>query len=310
MKVLIIGFGSIAKKHYKALFEIDNSVEVYALRSNEKSESIENVKSIYYKSEIFLFAPYDFVIISNPTFLHYDAISIAVKLKCPLFIEKPLFHNLDNINIISEINEMKLISYVACNLRFLESIKFIKHDLIPHISLNEVNIYCGSFLPEWRNNTYYKDCYSSYTDKGGGVHLDLIHEIDYAYWLFGEPKDVTSNFRNKSTLKTNSIDYANYLLDYDSYAVSLILNYYRRDYKRTIELVAMEDTFLVDLGSNSVYSYKKNKNIFQSNQSISDTYKKQLEYFLEVINSKHECNQNMNNINEAFEVLKICLNHA
>jgi predicted dehydrogenase len=307
MKVLIIGFGSIACKHYNALYEIDSKIEFYALRNNQNSKKITNVKSIYNKDEVLNFKPFDFVIISNPSFLHSDAIKTALQLNCPLFIEKPLFHKLTNDNIIDQINNKKILTYVACNLRFLDALKFTKDNLIPQIKINEVNIYCGSFLPNWRNNVDYKNCYSSESKMGGGVHLDLIHEIDYAYWLFGKPKHVSKSLKSNSTLEINAIDYANYLFDYNNFSVNIVLNYYRRDYKRYIELVAEEGTFLIDLVTNSVYSYKENKTIFESKQKIANTYMNQMNYFLEFIKNRKQDFDSMNDINEAFEVLKICL---
>ena len=68
MKILIVGFGSIAKKHYQALLQIEPSVKVIALRSNKNSEPIKNILSIYNNGEIQQNAPYDFVIISNQSY--------------------------------------------------------------------------------------------------------------------------------------------------------------------------------------------------------------------------------------------------
>ena len=130
-------------------------------------------------------------------------------------------------------------SYVACNLRFLDCISFIK-DNLPQLlnkKLNEVNVYCGSYLPDWRPNADFRAAYSAKAELGGGVHLDLIHELDYVYWLLGIPKQVNRTFKSQSSLSIGSIDYANYILDYNGFCANVVLNYYRRDSKRTLELV-------------------------------------------------------------------------
>jgi predicted dehydrogenase len=306
MKVLIAGFGSVAKKHYHALLQSEPSVGFVALRSNTSKEPIQNVLSIYNTSELRLNAPYDFAIISNPTNKHEETIELLLELRCPLFIEKPLFHTLNSERILNKIAGYGIITYVACNLRFLDSLIFLKEKLLPNIKVNEVNVYCGSFLPEWRQGVDYKTVYSAHSDQGGGVHLDLIHELDYSFWLFGKPLNVTSHRRSKSTIDIDAIDYANYFLEYDRFAVNIILNYYRKDKKRSIELVCSEDTYLVDLCTNSVSSTKEL--LFRSKQDVTDTYKKQMEYFIEIINSPSGKNgEIMNNVEEAFEVLKICL---
>jgi predicted dehydrogenase len=306
MKVLIVGFGSIARKHYQALLQIDPSANIIALRSNALSEPIMDVVSIYTVEEIMQNAPYDFAIISNPTYKHEETIERLLDLNCPLFIEKPLFHTIESKKVLKKITKKGIKTYVACNLRFLESLIYLKETLLPVIIPNEVNVYCGSFLPEWRLGVNLKSMYSAHASKGGGVHLDLIHELDYIYWLFGKPVQVHSVKRSKSTLNINAIDYANYLLEYDKFAVNIVLNYYRRDKKRTIELVCSDDTYSIDLFSNNITS--TNKTLFQSEQVIMDTYKIQLEYFInKAVKSKGDENI-MNTVYEAFEVLKICLN--
>ena len=43
---------------------------------------------------------------------------------------------------------------------------------------------CFSFLPNWRNNINYKNSNSAKKKLGGGVALELSHEIDLANYLF------------------------------------------------------------------------------------------------------------------------------
>ena len=306
MKVLIVGYGSVGKKHHNALIQIDPLVKMVAWRSSLKSDNIENVFSVYSFDDLNRNGPYDFAIISNPTNRHEETINNLLDLKCPLFIEKPLFNSLVVGTILDRIASCNVKTYVACNLRFLDSIIFLKEKLLPEIQINEVNVYCGSFLPEWRQGVDYKSVYSAHQEQGGGVHLDLIHEIDYTYWLFGSPLFVKSFKRSNSTIGIDAVDYANYLLEYDNFAVNIILNYYRKDKKRTIELVCADDTYSVDLYANSVSSTKEM--IYQSGQNILDTYLKQMEYFFDIISNPLKRDENiMNNVNEAFEVLKICL---
>ena len=163
-----------------------------------------------------------------------------------------------------------------------------------------VNAYCGSYLPDWRPGVNYKKTYSANADMGGGVHIDLIHEIDYIYWLFGSPLKTNKILKNISSLDIDAIDYANFILEFPTFTGSVILNYYRRDAKRYLELVCDTHTVYVDLIENKVY--KNNELVFESNQRIINTYKTQLEYFINNINGI-----SFNGIDEAFEVLKICI---
>ena len=303
MKILIVGLGSIGKKHVIAIKSLLPHAEIFALRSQRGAEKYPGVTNIFNlddaDSNDFYFA-----IISNPTSEHKKTIEKLIQYGIPLFIEKPIYSSLDIEDVINSINSNEISTYVACNLRFLDSIRFIK-EKIHHPQkkrLNEVNVYCGSYLPDWRPDSDFRRSYSAIEDLGGGVHLDLIHELDYIYWLFGIPKEVKRNFRSQSSLKISSYDYANYILDYEGFCVNVVLNYFRRDPKRSLELVFEDETWNVDLLKNQVIC--NNQLIFSSKQQITDTYQAQMEYFLNCLEEK---TNTFNTIFDAYNVLKICL---
>ena len=303
MKVLIIGLGSIALKHIKALQELYPSVVIYALRrKGEPSKGIKGVVEVFNINDIEV-DTLSFFLISNPTAVHYQTIKEVIAYKKPLFIEKPLFGALSKEakELITEVEKQEIPTYVACNLRFLECIAKVK-ELIVGKRINEVNVYCGSYLPNWRPNVDFRKVYSANKEMGGGVHIDLIHELDYVYWLFGAPIHTQSFFSNKSSLNITAYDYANYLWEYDDFSVSVVLNYYRRDSKRTLEILTDEGTYLVDLLKNNI-SYN-DEIVFQSSQLSLETYTAQILFFVEEILNKQT---KFNTIVEGYKVLKLCL---
>ena len=300
MRVLIVGLGSIAKKHVAALRRIDADVQLFALRSSMSAKPWEGIKDFFTWDDA-LAHDYDFAIISNPTSEHISTIKQLLVKQIPLFIEKPLDNKLIDENIIEDIEKHGLITYIACNLRFLDCLKAAKEIVEAH-RVNEVNVYCGSYLPDWRLGTDYRKVYSAIPELGGGVHIDLIHEIDYTCWLCGIPQSVQGIFSNKSSIGIRAYDYANYVFSYDGFNASIVLNYYRRDYKRTVEIVCEDATYLVNLATNTIT--KGDELLFSSTQKMMDTYLPQMEYFVEC------CKQGIdtfNNIREANRVLNICL---
>ncbi len=302
MKILIIGLGSIAKKHVKAINEIVPNSDIYALRSSLNAVEIEGVKNVF-SIEDCTDVTYDFVIISNPTSEHYNVIKLCSKLGVPMFIEKPLFSeiNQNTEELIKEISTSSIKTYIACNLRFLESLSFLKSKIV-HERVEEVNVYCGSYLPDWRPNVDFRTIYSANIEMGGGVHIDLIHELDYVYWFFGTPISTVSNFSNTSSLAISANDYANYLWKYAGFNVSIILNYYRKRAKREIEVVTNEAIYKVDLLKNTVY--KDDEIIFEHPHTIQNTYLNQMKFFIEEVLEK---NNTMNNIIEANKILQLCM---
>lgn len=302
MKLLIIGFGSIAGKHLSALREIEPEAEVLALRSSSSHEPIDGVTSIV--SLVQFPGTPDFVIISNPTVMHAASIREASRFGCPIFIEKPILSDLSEADgLLVLVREKKLLTYTGCNLRFHPVIEFLKNHLGRHVSrVNEVNIYCGSYLPDWRPKKDYREVYSSNEEMGGGVHLDLIHEIDYCTWLFGMPVSSESLKTRRSSLDIPATDFASYRLLYPGFTASITLNYFRRDPKREIEIVGDETTIIADLLACTVRSSASGELLHGSEPDISRTYVAQMRYFLDHVRSGL---RPMNSIDEAIEVLKI-----
>lgn len=304
MEVLIIGLGSAGKKHVDALNKLEKeAVNISALRNDpSKADIYHQVKNI--KSLEDLQKTPDFAIISNPTSLHAFQIEQLLKYEIPLLIEKPAVSTIaDGIRIQKEINAKNIFTHVGCNLRFLKVMEFTKEFLQKKEQrINEVNIYGGSDLSQWRPHQDFRKSYSANENLGGGIHMDWIHELDYLYWLFGTPEDATKKFGRKSSLAINSIDYANYIFTYPDFHASVILNYYRKDRKRTMEVVTSTGTLLVEIELGNVYF--DNKKIFSQQENLIDTYTYQMEYFLAILKNN---TKSMNDFNHALTVLKMTL---
>ena len=303
MKILIIGLGSIAQKHVEVIKRLKPNAVIYALRSGKGSYAVEGVIDIYDLNDTQ--GPVDFIIISNPTYLHADTIKECIRFNKPLFIEKPLFDVLyENEEIVEHVLSSGLINYVACNLRFHPIINFLKENIDTHLNeINEVNVYCGSYLPDWRPNQDFRKIYSANADMGGGVHLDLIHELDYCYWLFGMPASTSSIKRNVSTLNISAIDYANYTMEYPHFTTNVVLNYFRRDPKRQIEIVMENTTWTADINT-GIIKDSTGKVLFSASCERLYTYDAQMEYF---INCLAIGAKTMNTVRDAYDVLQICL---
>lgn len=306
MNILIVGLGSIARKHIDAIQFLNFNATIYALRSTNNVVNEEGIINVFSIDNLDI--TFDFAIISNPTHLHFEYIQLLAKKKIPLFIEKPAVHTLDySDKLISLIESKNLMTYVACNLRFHPCILYINKYLksVP-IRINEVNVYCGSYLPDWRPGKDFRKIYSANENMGGGVHLDLFHEFDYIIWIFGFPNKSNSIRRNVSSIGINAIDYANYNLEYTNYTVSIVLNYYRKKAKRTIEIISDNQIINIDL-VNNIVSDENDQILFQpSNFEMINTYYDQMQYFL---NCLKQYVKPMNSLKESIGVLKIVLNN-
>ncbi len=139
-------------------------------------------------------------VIATDTGRHAEDTCAAVTRGLDVLVEKPLAVTADDARRVvacAQASQRRL--FVACVLRFSESLNCFRA-LLPSIGpVHAVRIECQSYLPDWRPQRPYQDTYSARPGEGG-VLLDLIHEIDYAGWLFGWPQRVQATLSNTGRL--------------------------------------------------------------------------------------------------------------
>lgn len=252
MKALIIGYGSIGKRHYQSLsavphidrIDIVTKQDIAYAKTFRDIESVEDISS------------YDYFLIASETVKHFDQLKYldsAVTGK-KIFCEKPLFDRQADLSIH---NNTVYVGYV---LRFNSVIQMLKQKLEGEKPLT-VSAICGQYLPTWRPDTDYRQCYSAHKDMGGGVLLDISHEIDYVQWLFGR-MDATSSVSAKiSDLEIDSDDYANIIGRTESGCmVSISLDYISKISVRDIRVSTVDKTFHADLIAGTLTWTDKNGN--------------------------------------------------
>ena len=141
--------------------------------------------------------------------MHINQAINFLDLNIPIFIEKPISNNLEDFLKFKKLAEKKnaliLVGYVLRYSKILnEYKKLIKENTIgKHIY---IDIKCSSFLPDWRKNIDYKNSVSSKNSLGGGVLLELSHELDYANWLFGPFTEIKAIRNNTKQLEIDVED--------------------------------------------------------------------------------------------------------
>lgn len=294
MKVLIIGNGSIGKQHTETVLNLGFSPIVLT----NFPDSRDNVQYVSCLSEV---NDVDVAIICTPTYKHIDDFINLINntgIK-KILIEKPIAScsfDAEKILILSEERDISV--SVAFDMRFIPKLEYVKK----HISsikkqINLVKIQCGQFLPEWRPGTDYKNSYSSNKSMGGGVDLDLTHEIDYMLWLFGRPSSIDFiRTYNISSLEINSPDYFKAIYNYSDFVVDVELDYFRKLERKLI--VLGDNKILVEL------DFISNTLIFDGVQIILDSDNKTLvdEDRAFLTGDKRDL---LCSLNESIEVLKM-----
>lgn len=294
MKTLIIGFGSIGKKHFLALKALKIQVDVLSL-SYEKTE-YENLKFKLYKhlDEVPL-NEYELFVIANITTSHFSTLkSLDKRLKNKIIlVEKPLFEK------DYKFKSLKNTIYVAYLLRFNPLVKalktFLKKDKKPYFASFE----CDSYLPNWRQGDYTKH-YSAKKALGGGVSLDLSHELDLALWFFNKAKLEFSSIRKLSELEITSDDLAFFALKDEKSRVYVRLNYFSKFNERKIIFHTENKSYKADLVKNELVIFKKNGSFiaYQYEANTIDT-------LMNLHNALRKKDKNLCTLKEGQRVMKL-----
>jgi len=215
-----------------------------------------------------------------------------------MFIEKPILSATDQ-NLEELPFQPNCIYYTACPLRFNPVIKYLKEHL-KEKKIYSVRTICSSYLPEWRKGQDYRSVYSARKELGGGVSIDLIHELDYLKFLFGQPEKIL-NVRGKySNLEINTDDLSLYILEYADKLIELHLDYFGRIPQRKMEIYTNDDVLVCDLINHEIHFLSDKRTIKLERQ---DMYLKEMDYFLNQVEKREKT---FNEPKEAYQTLGLC----
>ena len=150
--------------------------------------------------------------------------------------------------------------YVGYNLRLHPVIRKIKA-IIKNKIIWHVDIKLESYLPDWRKNIIYSKSNSSNKSMGGGVLLDLSHELDYLNLLFGKINPLYCYNGKKSDLDIDSDD----LLIMSGHfgnskkrtSLSLMINSFSKNNSREIRIAGKDISIVGDIRNNVIkYTFK------------------------------------------------------
>ena len=279
--------------------------------SNTKVKNFKNLK------DALSFNP-DAAVIANPSSKHISVAKPLLMKGVHLLIEKPISSDSAKVmDLLRLANEKKCLILVGYNLRFNESLIKFKEIIFSEVigDIYSIHSTVGQNLETWRPSTDYRKSVSAKRNLGGGVLLELSHEIDYLKWIFGEIDCVAAMVGKNSNLSINVEDFANILIKFkknkenkNHIVASLSMDFYRHDSKRVCEVIGEKGTLVWDGISNKVKFYncyeKKWKTLFSKKLDRNSSYIRQWKYFVECINF-NRVNELKKNALDSFNTLKV-----
>ncbi len=254
MKALVVGLGSIGRRHLANLKLIDPTIHITVWHQHSRRQEPEEIPpgadSVVYRLDDALAVQPDIALIAGPAVSHIQTALDLAQHGIHLFVEKPLSHTLDGVDALLDLCDRRaLVLMVGYNFRFYPPLQVMRQALaagqIGRIVGFRAEV--GQYLPDWRVNSDYRRSVSARRDLGGGVVLELSHELDYARWLVGEVRAVSAQIGRTSDLEIDVEDTAEIILQFSNAAIgSVHMDMVQRSATRTCRVIGTEGTMTWD----------------------------------------------------------------
>jgi predicted dehydrogenase len=284
-RILIVGLGSIGAQHLAVIQRLFPEAKTQILRQYEtRSKNSLGITEISSLDEAMRFLP-EIVVICNPASEHINTALKFVDSGANFFIEKPISHSTKEIvQLISALEATNGVLLVGYNLRYLKSLQAFRKHLNEGLIGKPLSVRCevGQYLPSWRPKKDYRDSVSAKRELGGGVLLELSHEIDYLRWIFGEVDWVRATLLRQSELEIDVEDTVHLTLGFENRTpdrqliASLNMDFIRHDATRSCTVIGDRGSLCWDgiLGEVSLFQAEKKswETLFNNDNGIEETY--------------------------------------
>jgi len=285
MHILIVGLGTIGRHHLRLLQALDPAPRITVWRrAGSAPDGVETVHDL----ESALASRPDAAFLCGPASEHVAVARQLAQHGIHLFIEKPISDRLDGVaELIEFCAAQRVVLAVGYCLRFHPAVVGLR-DAIAAGAIGRVlhaQAEVGQRLPDWRaaGGTPIAGAVAAL---GGGVLLELSHEIDMLCWLLGRPSAVSASLARLGEVTLDVEDCADLLLDWPSGVCGTIhLDWLSRPARRSCTVIGTEGTLRADLvtGALDLCTDDWRNLVPTAPDRIGATYPAQLRHFLDCI---------------------------
>ncbi len=171
LKVLVVGAGSIGQRHHDNLTSLGARSDLISWREFSVEMLAEQ-----------LTAGADAVVIATATDLRLPLIAVCAAAGVPFYVEKPLVFRASDLALI-EVAAAPVASRSMLGVMMRYHPAFRALAVADLSDIFQFSLTIGHDVTQWRANWRFFESYAARAE-GGGVLLDLCHEIDMAACLF------------------------------------------------------------------------------------------------------------------------------
>jgi predicted dehydrogenase len=166
-RIAVIGAGSIGRRHHGNLQALDAEAILIPWRDYRGKGQL---------------AGCDGVVVATATQVRLPVIADAAGLGLPFYVEKPLTYDPTELaDIEAMARPVAGRSMLGYMMRYHPAFRFLAR--MDRSDIYRARFEIGHDVRQWRQNWRFTDSYAAKAD-GGGVLLDLCHELDMAATLF------------------------------------------------------------------------------------------------------------------------------
>jgi predicted dehydrogenase len=256
--VLVVGFGSIGRRHYRNLKDLGVE-DVRLLRSGrEPAAGFETPAGIrvYRNLKVALSDGPSVVLVANPTAMHVEAACASLEAGACVLLEKPVAATLHDARRLQQVESG---APGVCSMAYC----FRYHPLyrtVAEFAMRErigrvfhARSWQASFLPSWHPWEDYRNSYAARKDLGGGVVRTLDHDFDLLAWILGVPRQVVAICGAIAGIGLDVEDTADIVFRFSgSVQANVHLTFGRRDYERGLSLAGDHGSLSLDWETGTV----------------------------------------------------------
>jgi len=234
LKGLFIGSGSISRLHRDIFCELRPDAKIAIMSRRPPSWMRPGDQHWTSLDQAAGWKP-TMAVIANPCVFHIETAARLIGEGIPVLLEKPIgSDDQDADSFVKFVINRNVPLCVAYDLRWHPAAVKMQQLLDSGVLGKPVNLLLevGQDLREWRSNIDYRESVSARKSLGGGVLLELSHEIDLALGFLKTADGAAGRIGKISDLEIDVEDTANLVIWNERFAASIQMDFLQRPTRR------------------------------------------------------------------------------
>lgn len=247
--VLIIGSGSVGRRHARNLHQLGCQVSCMDVRHDRLEEAAKELPVIHQftslQTALSRASEFTGVVICSPPKFHVEQSLAALDLDLPVLLEKPASVDAASCRQLYARLQRGGKLLLGYTYRWWTPVRQLK-TLIDAGAIGlprHARFVISAHLADWHPWERYQDFFMARRELGGGALLDESHFIDLMLWFFGMPDCVFARIGKVSDLEIDTDDAVDIVATYaDKFRVTIHLDLFGRPHEKNIVVTGEQGT--------------------------------------------------------------------